>query len=177
MPIQAGATHKGKPAAYVLKGGQAEPRPVEVGMFNTKFIEITKGLKPGDRILLSPPFESREKDLEGGVLAENEKPRAATNAPPRAAPPNISPGEPIAVTGGDRKGDSSRKRGKVNPEEMLKRFDKNGDGKLDEEELAAMRASSSRGQGVQGKGPARRGGTGATDTGGEETPRGGRPPA
>ncbi len=181
VPIQAIATHKGKPAAYVVKGGQSEPRPVEVGMFNTKYIEITKGLKPGERVLLSPPFESREKDLEGGVLAENEKAGAATNAPPRAAPPpaapRIAPGEPIAAAGGDRKGDSSRRRGNLIPEEMLKQFDKNGDGKLDEAELAAMRESLGRGRGGQGKGPGSRGGNGGADTGGEATPRGGTPPS
>ena len=145
VPIQAIATHKGKPAAYVLNGGQVEPRPVEVGMFNTKFIEITKGLKPGDRVLLSPPFESREKDLEGGVLAENEKAGAATNGPPRAAPapaaPRVAPGEPLAAAGGDRQGDSSRKRGNLNPDEMLKQFDKDGDGKLDDTEREAMRTA------------------------------------
>ena len=181
VPIQAIATHKGKPAAYVVKGGQSEPRPVEVGMFNTKYIEITKGLKPGERVLLSPPFESREKDLEGGVLAENEKAGAATNAPPQAAPPpaapRIAPGEPIAAAGGDRKGDSSRRRGNLIPEEMLKQFDKNGDGKLDEAELAAMRESLGRGRGGQGKGPGSRGGNGGADTGGEATPRGGTPPS
>jgi HlyD family secretion protein len=181
VPIQAIATHKGKPAAYVVKGGQSEPRPVEVGMFNTKYIEITKGLKPGERVLLSPPFESREKDLEGGVLAENEKAGAVTNAPPQAAPPpaapRIAPGEPIAAAGGDRKGDSSRRRGNLIPEEMLKQFDKNGDGKLDEAELAAMRESLGRGRGGQGKGPGSRGGNGAADTGGEATPRGGTPPS
>ncbi len=145
VPIQAIATYKGKPAAYVVKGGQSEPRPVEVGMFNTKFIEITKGLNPGDRVLLSPPFESREKDLEGGVLAEGEKASAATNVPPRAAPapdaPQVSPGGPIAAAGDGGKGDSSRKRGGFNPQEMLKQFDKDGDGKLDDTERAAMGAA------------------------------------
>jgi len=227
VPIQAIATHKGKPAAYVVKGGQAEPRPVEVGMFNTKFIEITKGLNPGDRVLLSPPFETREKDLEGGVLAEDEKAGAATNVPPRAAPapaaPRLSPGEPFAAAGGDRKGDSSGRRANFNPAEMLKqfdkdgdgklddtereamgvamaarfggapggdrtnsrprlsqeelvkRFDKNSDGKLDEDEMAAMRESFGRGRGGQGKGPGRRGASGAPDAGGQETPRGETP--
>lgn len=145
VPIQAIATYKGKPAAYVLKGSQAEPHPVEVGMFNTKFIEITKGLNPGDRVLLSPPFESREKDLEGGVLAENEKAAAATNVPPRAAPapdaPQAAPGEPLAATDGGRTGDNARKRGSFNPQEMLKQFDKDGDGKLDDTERAAMGAA------------------------------------
>jgi len=145
VPIQAIATYKGKPAAYVLKGKQAEPHPVEVGMFNTKFIEITKGLEPGDRVLLSPPFESREKDLAGGVLAEGEKASAATNVPPRAAPapdaPQVAPGEPIASADGGRTGDNSRKRGGFNPQEMLKQFDKDGDGKLDDTERAAMGAA------------------------------------
>jgi HlyD family secretion protein len=143
VPIQAIATYKGKPAAYVMKGDQPDPRPVEVGMFNTKFIEITKGLSPGDRILLSPPFESREKDLAGGVLAEGEKASAATNVPPRAAPspdaPRILPGEPVASTGSERKSD--RRRVNFNQEEMLKQFDKDGDGKLDDTERERMRTA------------------------------------
>ncbi len=145
VPIQAIATYKGKPAAYVLKRGKAEPRPVEVGMFNIKFIEITKGLGDGDRILLSPPFESREKDLERSVLAEDEKASAATNVPPRATPaptlPGIGPGEPIASANGDQNGDRARRRGNPNLEELAKEFDKNGDGQLDDSEREAMRTA------------------------------------
>ncbi len=142
VPIQAIATYKGKPSAYLLKRGKSDPRPVEVGMFNNKFIEITKGLEPGDRILLSPPFETREKDIEGAVLAEDEKARAATNAPPpRATPPasapGIGPGEPVVSADGER----PRQRGNFNPEEMLKQFDKNGDGQLDDSEREAMRTA------------------------------------
>jgi HlyD family secretion protein len=143
VPIQAIATYKGKPAAYIVKGDQPEPRPVEVGMFNTKLIEITKGLSPGDRILLSPPFEAREKDFAGGVLAEGEKASAATNAPPRVAPspapPHLSPGEPVASNEGDRKGE--RRRVNFNQEDMLKQFDKDGDGKLNDAELEAMKTA------------------------------------
>ncbi|HOX57076.1 MAG TPA: efflux RND transporter periplasmic adaptor subunit [Candidatus Paceibacterota bacterium] len=145
VPIQAIATHKGNPVAYVVKGHQSEPRPVEVGMFNTKYIEITKGLNPGDRVLLSPPFEIREKDLEGGVLAEDEKASAATNTPPRATPgpdtPRTSPGGPVAAANSDAKGEDSRRRASVNPQEMLRQFDKDGDGKLDDTEREAMRAA------------------------------------
>ncbi len=144
VPIQAIATHKGKPAAYVVHGGKAEPRPVEVGMFNTKFIEITKGLEPGERVLLSPPFETREKDLERAVLAEDEKPSAATNIPPRAAPtptPGMSTGEPIAGADKGRSGEGPRQRGNFNREEMLRQFDKDGDGKLDDTEREAMRTT------------------------------------
>jgi HlyD family secretion protein len=166
VPIQAIATYKGKPAAYVVKGGQPEPRPVEVGMFNTRLIEITKGLSPGDQILLSPPFETREKDLAGGVLAEEEKARAATNAPPRAAPapnaPHISPGEPVASHGGDRKGD--RRRVSFSQEEGRASV------------LASPNPSAARAredarppnQRAQGKGAGRRA---AVDAGADEAPR------
>jgi HlyD family secretion protein len=153
VPIQAVATYRGKPAAYVLNGDQPEPRPVEVGMFNTKLIEITKGLKPGDRILLSPPFETREKDLAGGVLAEGEKASAATNVPPRRPgpdAPHISPGDPIASNGDIGKGE--RRRVGLSREEMLKQFDKDGDGKLDDTEREAMRnATLARAEGGPGE--------------------------
>ena len=43
-----------------------------VGMYNTKYIEITEGLKPGDSILLAPPMDSEEKDLGGAIIAAGE---------------------------------------------------------------------------------------------------------
>lgn len=147
VPIQSITTHKGKQVAYIVRGGKSEPRPVEVGMFNTKFIEVTQGLREGDRVLLAPPLETQEKDLEGTVLAEDEKAKAATNLPPRVAPPagppGISPavGEPVADTGMRGQGDDSRRRGDFNSEEMMKQFDKDGDGKLDEGERDAMRSA------------------------------------
>ncbi len=80
VPIQAVTTYKGKQVAYFANGSKPDPRPVEAGLFNTKFIEITKGLKEGDRVLLSPPFDAQEKDLEGAVLAADEKVKVvATN--------------------------------------------------------------------------------------------------
>ena len=48
-------------------------------MYNTKFIEITTGLKEGDRVLLAPPFDPDEKDLGGAVLTEGEEIPAGTS--------------------------------------------------------------------------------------------------
>ena len=80
VPIQAITTYKGKQVAYFVNGSRPEPRPVEAGLFNTKFIEIVKGVKEGDRVLLSPPFDAEEKDLEGVVLTADEKVKViATN--------------------------------------------------------------------------------------------------
>jgi len=155
VPIQAVTTYQGKPATYVLKHGKPEPQPVEVGMFNTKFIQVTKGLKPGELVLLSPPLETQEKDLERTVLGEEEKVSAATNTPPRVTPsppgPGVSPGEPIAAADDEGTGPGPRRRGNFNPQAMLAEFDKNGDGQLDDSEREAMRTAMAarfgRGQG------------------------------
>lgn len=152
VPIQAITTYKGKQVAYVLNNGKPEPQPVELGLFNTKFIEVTKGLSEGNRVLLSPPFDTQEKDLGGAILAADEKPAAPpTNLPPRA--PGVSPGAPgtpgqpgtpLAAGNAEPAGagsEGSGRRGGGNFEEMLKRFDKNGDGQIDDQEREAMRAA------------------------------------
>jgi HlyD family secretion protein len=180
VPVQAVTTLKGKQVVYLARGKNSEPNPVEVGLFNTKFIEIVSGLKEGDRVLLSPPFDVQDKDLTGEVLAEDEKSRLATNAPVRptvlateAAPAVIAAttsaptgpnngaalAEPGSAGGGPDGGPAARggagRRGNFNPEEMLKQWDKDGDGQLDESEREAMRSAMAArfgGQGGQGQG-------------------------
>lgn len=159
VPIQAVTTHKGKQVVYLVNGAKTEPRPVETGMYNTKYIEITQGLKEGDRVLLAPPFDLQEKDLEGAVLTQEEKIQAArtntadrvplpqepdapggpgaANGAPEAAAPGAAPGESAGSAARAREG---RGRGMgFNREEMLKQFDTNGDGELDDSERAAIR--------------------------------------
>ena len=48
-------TYNGKQVCYVDKLGGPEPVPVEVGLYNNHFIEITSGLDAGDRVLIAPP--------------------------------------------------------------------------------------------------------------------------
>lgn len=191
VPIQAITTLKGKQVAYVLRGGSATPVPVQIGMFNTRFIEVTEGLEPGDRVLLSPPFDTKEKDIEGAVLGEEEIStltnmpviRRPTNGRPSPTPTSDpttrtfpSPGAPgqsptpalAAVQGGastpiNAEGRQSM-RDEVPPrpggqppgfnrEEMLKQFDKDGDGELNDEERQAMRAEMQQRFGAQAGGP------------------------
>jgi len=84
VPIQAVATRKGQQVVFLASAPQ-RPVPVSVGMYNAKFIEITTGLKEGDRVLLAPPFEE-EKDLSGAVIAEGETlPATGTNQTARSA--------------------------------------------------------------------------------------------
>jgi HlyD family secretion protein len=104
VPIQAVTTLKGRQVVYTRRGGDSTPIPVEVGLFNTRFIQIVSGVSAGDRVLLSPPFDSQEKDLEGALLAQGEKvdttnfpPRRATTEIPDRTTPNGPPADPSAA--------------------------------------------------------------------------------
>jgi HlyD family secretion protein len=154
VPIQAVTTLKGKQVVY-LDESPPRPVPITVGLYNLKFIEIASGLKERDRVLLSPPFDTEEKDLAGSIIGNGDKLPTpnSTNGPARGGgrrggkgrkngpddlraptPPDRGGGLTAEPTG--RGPDSA---GPI-PDAMLKRFDKDGDGRLNEEERAAMRA-------------------------------------
>jgi HlyD family secretion protein len=127
VPIQAVTTYKGKQVVYVLNGASVEPRPVEAGMYNSKFIEITQGLKTGERVLLSPPFEVQEKDLEGAVLADQERSQMArTNLPPKAA---------------SRNHEDRSANGENNGEDRARQIDRNGNYDSDDHDSSREPAS------------------------------------
>lgn len=198
VPIQAVTTRKGKQVVY-LSGSPPQNTPVTVGMYNVKFIEILSGLKEGDRVLLSPPLDTQEKDLAGAIIAEgdNMPVTSGTNRPARpsrgardggtsfdaqpsgngtdrsSANPSALGGGPVpkarsgmgrestpgmenagSSDGGGARGPGSGRnagaRGGVGSRaitpEMLKQFDANGDGRLDETERAAMIEQFGRGR-------------------------------
>lgn len=116
IPIQAVTTLKGKQVAYRARGNtSSEPQPVETGLYNTKYVQILDGLQEGDRVLLAPPFDSQSKDLTGEILAPEEKAKIKfTNTVSTPANPRL------------------------NRDEVLKRYDRDQDGKLNDQERAAM---------------------------------------
>lgn len=93
IPIQAVLLHEGKQVCYVLKGAKPERREVEIGEFTDEFIEIRRGLREGEVVLLRPP---------GGVESERsreKKPEAETepSAPGASATPTAHATERGAV--------------------------------------------------------------------------------
>jgi RND family efflux transporter MFP subunit len=54
VPVQAVLEFKGKDHVAVKKGDDFEWRDVTLGTSNDKLVEVTKGLKPGERVALSP---------------------------------------------------------------------------------------------------------------------------
>jgi HlyD family secretion protein len=89
VPIQAVTRVKGETAVFVVEDGDAEPRPVEIGLDNNSMIRIISGLAPGEKVLLAPPIDassaSSVEDKAGGLdLTELQFPPAASDAsPPR----------------------------------------------------------------------------------------------
>lgn len=145
VPLQCVTTHKNQQVCYVKKGGEDEPMPVEVGLYNSKFIQVTSGLKSGDQINLSPPLSADASGLDKPLVdGDGELP------PTKKVAPQAKSKDGAARSGGSKKGGSSwqqkgggdgqKKRRSPSPE-MIKRFDKDGDGKLDDGEMSALRQS------------------------------------
>ena len=89
VPIQAVTPSDGKQFATVVGGFKADRREVEIGQFNDEFIEIKKGLKEGERVLLrapeaaAPEGDDKAKDPKGEEKkTQPEQPSSPTPAPP-----------------------------------------------------------------------------------------------
>ncbi len=147
VPIQAVTTIRGQQVCYVKKNGRSESAPVEIGMFNSRSIEIQSGLNEGDQVLLAPPIET-DIDLGGGVVDNQEEGLDLPTERPGAAPkqPRGDGGEAKGAGGPSAGGGNAGQRAA-----MMKQFDKDGDGKLSDGEKAAMRAQFGGGGGGEGK--------------------------
>lgn len=138
VPLQAVATRQGKPVVYVLDGSEPQATDVQVGLYNTKFIEITSGLKEGSRVLLAPPLDTQQKDLSGAIVADGEE-VPLTNNPAAVRPPVEAENGDSSMDRPGRTNNVAGGRPRPNFEELRKQFDTNGDGELDEKERQAMR--------------------------------------
>jgi HlyD family secretion protein len=169
VPIQSVTTMKGQQVVY-LSDSENKPVPVTVGMFNSKFIEITKGIKDGDRVLLSPPMEADGSDLGDAVISDGEDVSAEDLKPDTEALKKIQ------ASTKELNEESEKKASGFNRDALMKQFDKDGDGKLSDAEKAAMRSqfggSRARGQGG-GEGRGGGGGNRGGGAGGGGAGRGG----
>ena len=76
VPIQAVTTSKGQQVCFVKRAAREVPVPVEVGLFNDRFIEIKSGLKEGDQVLLAAlanadAIQSEEGEDAAGAAITN----------------------------------------------------------------------------------------------------------
>jgi HlyD family secretion protein len=74
VPMQAIFESDGKPVVYVKRGGQFEVRFIKPLKRSESVMVIAEGLKPGEQVALSDPFEKKsdkkaEKKGEGGAMS------------------------------------------------------------------------------------------------------------
>jgi multidrug efflux pump subunit AcrA (membrane-fusion protein) len=84
IPVQAVSPDDGKLVCYVAGAFKPERREVEAGDFNDEFIEIKKGLKEGERVLLRLPDGIETGSPENGNRSEEVKPGDSKKAAPPA---------------------------------------------------------------------------------------------
>ncbi len=90
VPIQAVTTVNGRQVCFIEQGGSSVPAPVEVGLYNEKYIEIKSGLKEGDQVLLSAlSFSDNNNFSESSAAADSE--RASTGSANQPGVPGNTP--------------------------------------------------------------------------------------
>jgi hypothetical protein len=94
VPIQAVAPQQGKQFCYVSRAQGSEPREVEIGQFSDSFIEIKKGVKEGEVVLLRRPDTATPEGGEKGKSpAEPGTPKPklepASTPSPKATPNKV----------------------------------------------------------------------------------------
>lgn len=89
VPIQAVTTVGGRQVVYVQGGSGLEPVPVEVGLYNHRYIEIRGGIEEGARVALAPPTGGA---AESSPFASDEEPKKADPATKTASSPEKDAG-------------------------------------------------------------------------------------
>jgi len=155
VPVQAVLEHGNQYYCVLYHDGTWKARKVEIGSTNDTVVVIERGLAPGEEVVLHASAYRDQLDLpKVSPETKNHSPRPGRATPdsqggpggPGAAPGNKSPspGEgPARDSGeprGDRRGDRPRREqgAPPNPQAMLdgifKRLDRNGDGRLQQDE-------------------------------------------
>jgi HlyD family secretion protein len=96
-PVQAVVRHRGDNIAFVSSRAlpaRYEVRPVVVGSYNDRWVEIESGLEEGETVLLAPPpdFVTEAEARAQAEAAAEEAPPAVPPAVPPVIPPAPAPG-------------------------------------------------------------------------------------
>ncbi len=108
IPVQASFRRGSQNVAFVRARGAIEERPIEVGRYNDRWVQILSGLTDGETVLLAPPpgFATRASEDEEGEEGQDgeEEPRVegAPDSGPGRGPGG--PGIPQARAEGERGG-------------------------------------------------------------------------
>ena len=156
IPIQAVVERAGRHFAFVIRDNRVERREIKVGRTNEIAIEVKEGLDENERVALNPrlalrsDIEKLESDIpddtaeaegnfKGTKVPAGEAPGAGARTGPggERAPGGPPGGAPGGSPGGPGQPGSGRPGGGGPPNfaAMVGRMDKNGDGKLQLDEV------------------------------------------
>jgi HlyD family secretion protein len=113
VPVQSVFRSGEETLCYVAQpNGATEPRGIEIGKYNEKWVQVLSGLSEGEEVLLSLPAGvtlQPPKAAEGEIEATTVP---GEGAPPTAAAPQFPvPGEAVERDGARPAGDGARERG------------------------------------------------------------------
>ncbi len=122
VPVQTVLKVAGQPTVFVVKDGQIEERPVEIGLDNNNMIVIKSGLNEGEIVLMTPPLKAATlepgarlagmadaNDTTAQRISEKLKAANESPAPQEQRPPMEGPGQPEGPqAGGPRQGPQGR---------------------------------------------------------------------
>lgn len=135
VPLQAVVARGPKNFAFVVKGVDIERREITTGKTNDVAIEIKDGLAEGESVVLNPravlskELEALEEDVPVEAESADGEFGGAKMPPPDAG--GDTPKKRPEGSGGPEGG----RRGAPDMAGMIQRFDKNGDGKLQLDEI------------------------------------------
>jgi multidrug resistance efflux pump len=96
IPVQAVSMSDGKQVCYVTGGFKPERREVEIGEFTDTMIEVKRGLKEGERVLLGTP-DVLEKDSDKPRDKDSKEQKPAPVKPENTADKPKSSDKPVKV--------------------------------------------------------------------------------
>ncbi len=131
VPVQAVLEQGEKHYCLLYKAGRWEAREVEIGPTNDKYVVIRSGLNEGEEVVL-------------GAAAYRDKVRLPDlPVVPKPAALKAESGQGAASPAGERGGTPATPKkagtapeGRIDPVQLFTRLDKNGNGRLEAEELA-----------------------------------------
>ncbi len=151
VPVQAIVEKKGHFYCWVNGRGGVEKREVKLGLGNNTRIEIKSGLQDGENVLLNPRAsiaDAREddhteetvnvKDRFGGDKPAN-LPALSASDPAAGKPAGKPPGLDLKSLDKDGDGKISQDEAPGRMKDGFSRLDTDGDGFIDAKELAALR--------------------------------------
>jgi multidrug efflux pump subunit AcrA (membrane-fusion protein) len=129
LPVQAIFEHGGQHYCIVRDGEVLSAQPVEIGPTNDKFLVIRDGLEEGQSVVLNAASHRERVELpEVPPQAQDRPAGAAGSKPAEASAPGEKSEQPKPKDAARR--DSGQREG-----QMFQQLDKNGDGKLQQDEL------------------------------------------